>query len=319
MKRPVTVLSGFLGSGKTTLINRLLKADHGLRIAVMINDFGDVNIDKDLVVGQAGDVVELSGGCLCCTIRGDLLQSARALVSSKREFDYLLVETSGLADPYAVAQTFLTPELEQSFRLDSVVTMVDSANVETWLEINDTATDQISCADLLVMNKLDLVVPDDVDRIKARLADINPNARVLPAIDANVPRELLLDIDAHQPKAPRDEHRHASHDGVRSVSFSAAVELDYDRFDRFIQDLPDGVLRAKGSVAIRGLKRRVIFHRVGARNVLDQGAPWGNEPRCSKAVFLGHDFDGEALLIDLRHCVAVIPVETGIHSAVHNG
>ena len=302
MKRPVTVLSGFLGSGKTTLINRLLKADHGLRIAVMINDFGDVNIDKDLVVGQAGDVLELSGGCLCCTIRGDLLQSARALLAGRREFDYLLVETSGLANPYAVAQTFLTPELEQSFRLDSVVTMVDSANIEAWLELNDTATEQIRCADLLVMNKLDLVVPEDVDRIKVRLAAINPDARVLPSINGNVPPDLVLDVDTHKPKARHEEGQHADHDKVRSVSFAADIELDYDRFDRFIQGLPDGVFRAKGSIAIRGLKRRVIFHRVGGRNVLDQGAQWGNEPRCSKAVFLGHDFDGEALLVELRHC-----------------
>ncbi|OGA47171.1 MAG: hypothetical protein A3G24_21490, partial [Betaproteobacteria bacterium RIFCSPLOWO2_12_FULL_62_13] len=286
MKRPVTVLSGFLGSGKTTLLNRLLKADHGLRIAVMINDFGDVNIDKDLVVGQAGDVVELSGGCLCCTVRGDLIESARALLASRREFDYLMVETSGLADPFAVAQTFLVPELEQSFRLDAVVTMVDSANIETWLEQSSTAAEQIRCGDLLVMNKLDLVIPEDVDRIRLRLADINPDARVLPSINGNVPRELVLDVDTHRPRPLHEEHHHGNHDEVRSASFAADIELDYYRFDRFIQDLPDGVFRAKGSVAIRGLKRRVIFHRVGGRNVLDQGAPWGDETRCSKAVFL---------------------------------
>ncbi len=303
MKRPVTVLSGFLGSGKTTLLNHLLKARHGLRIAVMINDFGDVNIDKDLVVGQTGDVVELSGGCLCCTIRGDLVESARALLASRREFDYLMVETSGLADPFAVAQTFLTPELEQSFRLDGVVTIVDSANIETWLEMNETAADQIHCADLLVMNKLDLVIPEDVDRIRVRLAEINPDARVLPSINGNVAPKLVLDVDTHQPKALHEaHHHHADHEDVRSVSFAADIELDYDCFDRFLQGLPDGVLRAKGTVAVHGLKRRVIFHRVGGRNVLDQGAPWGDEPRCSKAVFLGQDFDGNRLRAELQQC-----------------
>ena len=303
MKRPVTVLSGLLGSGKTTLLNRLLKAGHGLRIAVMVNDFGDVNIDKDLVAGQSGDVVELSGGCLCCSIRGELVESARALLASGREFDYLMVETSGLANPFAVAQTFLAPELEQSFRLDAVVTMVDSANIETWLELNDTATEQIRCADLLVMNKLDLVIPEDVDRIRARLADINLNARVLPSINAEVPAELLLDVDIHEPKLDSERHYHHAHpEAVHSVSFAADVELDYDRFDRFLQELPDGVFRAKGTVAIQGLKRRVVFHRVGGRNVLDQGAPWGDESRCSKAVFLGQHFDGESLLAELKGC-----------------
>jgi G3E family GTPase len=305
MKRPVTILSGFLGSGKTTLLNRMLKADHGLRIAVMINDFGDVNIDKDLVVGQSGDVVELTGGCLCCTIREDLLGSARSLLTSGREFDYVIVETSGLAEPLAVAQTFLVPELEQSYRLDAVVTMVDSANVETCLGSNETAAEQIRCADLLVMNKLDLVTPDDVDRIKARLAGINVNARVLPSINGDVPAALLLDVDAHKPRQAAESHHHrehVDHGAVLSVSFAADIELDYDRFDQFLQGLPDGVYRAKGSVAIHGLGRRVIFHRVGARNVLDQGTPWGDQSRSCRAVFLGQDFDRDSLLARFHDC-----------------
>ena len=307
MKRPVTVLSGFLGSGKTTLLNRLLQADHGLRIAVMINDFGDVNIDKDLVVGQSGDVVELSGGCLCCTIRGDLLDSARELLTSGREFDYVVVETSGLAEPLAVAQTFLVPELESSYRLDAVVTVVDSANIETWLASNPTAAEQIRCADLLIANKLDLVGPEDVDRLKACIAGINPNARVLPSINCDIAPELLLDIEAHQPAAPaqyRPLREHVSHRDVLSVSFSADFELDHDRFQRFLQELPDGVYRAKGTVAVRGLARRVIFHRVGNRNVLDQGAPWTGEARTCRAVFLGQNFDRTQLLAALDACAA---------------
>jgi G3E family GTPase len=305
MKRPVTILNGFLGSGKTTLLNRMLKADHGLRIAVMINDFGDVNIDKDLVIGQSGDVVELTGGCLCCTIREDLLGSARSLLTSGREFDYVIVETSGLAEPLAVAQTFLVPELEQSYRLDAVVTVVDSANIETCLERNETVAEQIRCADLLVMNKLDLITPDDVDRIKARLADINANARVLPSINGNVPAALLLDVDAHKPSHAAESYphrKHVDHGAVLSVSFAADVELDYDRFDQFLQGLPDGVFRAKGSVAIHGLGRRVIFHRVGARNVLDQGTPWEDQSRSCRAVFLGQDFDRDWLLAQFQDC-----------------
>lgn len=307
MKRPVTVLSGFLGSGKTTLLNHVLKGNHGLRIAVMVNDFGDVNIDKDLVVGQTGEVLELSGGCVCCTIRGDLLESARSLLTSGREFDYVIVETSGLAEPSSVAQTFLVPELEQSFRLDAVITVVDSANVETWLARDETATEQIRAADLLVMNKLDLVTPEDVDRLRPRLAGINPHARVLPSINGNVPTNLLLDVDVHQPGVPGGQggpRDHVAHSAVFSVAFEDHIELDYDSFDAFLQSLPDGVFRAKGTVAVRGLKRRVIFHRVGSRNVLDQGAPWNDERRTCKAVFLGQDFDADRLLAQLQACAA---------------
>ena len=312
MRRPVTILSGFLGSGKTTLLNQMLKADHGLRIAVMINDFGDVNIDKDLVVGQTGDVVELSGGCLCCTIRGDLLDSARGLLTSGRDFDYLMVETSGLAEPSAVAQTFLVPELEESFRLDAIVTVVDSANIETWLVRNETAAEQIRCADLLVMNKLDLISDDDVDRIKTHLGKINADVRVLPSINGNVAAELLLDIDAHSSISAPDpatelahRHTHADHGAVLSVSIAADIELDYDCFDRFLQALPEGVFRAKGTLAIRGLPRRVIFHRVGNRNVMDQGSLWGNQSRSCRAVFLGQDFERDGLLAKFQDCVAL--------------
>lgn len=307
MKRPVTILSGFLGSGKTTLLNQILKSANGLRIAVMINDFGDVNIDKDLVVGQNGDVLELSGGCMCCTIREDLLASTQELLRSGRTFDYLIVETSGLANPGIVAQTFLTPGVEQSFRLDAVVTVVDSANIEFSLEQNETAREQIRCADLLVVNKLDLVTPEDMDRIKSRLAEINANVRALPSIHGIVPIGLLLDIDAHrEAEAPdHDHHHHHAHHGqVLSVSFADDIELDYDKFDRFVQNLPDGVYRAKGTVAIQGLSRRVIFHRVGCRNVLDQGAPWGNQQRSCRAVLLGKEFDGDRLLALLRDCAA---------------
>jgi len=319
MKHPVTILSGFLGSGKTTLLNQILKSANGLRIAVMINDFGDINIDKDLVVGQSGDVLELSGGCMCCTIREDLLTSAKDLLASERTFDYLIVETSGLAEPGSVAQTFLTPRLEESFRLDAVVTVVDSANIETWLEQNPTASEQIRCADLLVMNKLDLVTSVDVDRIKPRIAEINGDVRTLPSINGAVPIELLLDIEAYQKvdvtskHAHQDDrnnsehhhhHGHAPHDHVQSVSFADDIELDYDKFDRFVQNLPDAVYRAKGTVAIHGLNRRVIFHRVGGRNVLDQGEPWEGEQRSCRAVLLGKEFDGDKLLALLRNCAA---------------
>lgn len=311
-KRPVTILSGFLGSGKTTLLNRLLRGEHGLRIAVMINDFGSVNIDKDLVVGQTGDVVELSGGCLCCTIRGDLLASAQELLRSGRAFDYVVVETSGVAEPSPVAQTFLVPELEKSFRLDAIVTVVDAANVDTWLAETPTAREQIRCADLMILNKLDLVSVAEGDRVHEKLAELNDEARVIPAVNADVPTELLLDIDAHRPGRsvkPADPVEGAyrwgpRHMRVESAAFEAELDLDYARFDEFLQALPADVFRAKGTVAIRGLARRVVFHRVGSRNVIDQGAPWDDQPRITKAVMIGRKVDSDALLEQLRACAA---------------
>ncbi len=304
MKRPVTILSGFLGSGKTTLLNHILKSVGQLRVAVMINDFGEINIDKDLVVGESGDVVELSGGCLCCAVREDLLASARDLVQSGRAFDCLIVETSGLAHPGIVAQTFLVPMLEESFRLDAVLTVVDGANIEASLDESETAREQIRAADLFVVNKLDLVTPEEEARIARRLAEINARARALRATYGRVDIGLLLDIDAHRAGGGEHHSHDPQHAEMLSLSFAEEMELDYDKFDRFIESLPDGVYRAKGTVAIRGLSRRVIFHRVGGRNVLDQGAPWGRDRRCCRAVLLGKEFDGKGLLARLRECAA---------------
>ena len=309
-KRPVTILGGFLGSGKTTLLNHLLRSAGGLRIAVMVNDFGAVNIDKDLVIGLKGEVMELSGGCLCCTIREDLFASARGLLASGRPFDALLVETSGLSDPGVVAQTFLVPGLEESLRLDAVVILVDAANIESSLENWQAARRQICNADLLVVNKLDLLAPEEVPRITARLLNINPRVRALFCVNGKLPISLLLDIDAHREKAAEADdplHDHDLHHAFASVSFAEEIELDYDELDGFVESLPDGVYRAKGIFAVKGLRRRVLFHRVGLRNVLDQGAFWEGKERFCRALFLGADFDGEGLLARLRGCAAASP------------
>jgi G3E family GTPase len=310
----------------------------------MVNDFGDVNIDKDLVQDQDGRLVELSGGCMCCTIRDDLYGAAKELLASGREFDCILVETSGLAEPLAVARTFLVPELEQQLRLDAVVTVVDAINIEQWLATHAVAADQIRYADLLVVNKLDLVEADGVQALKDRLASLNGHARVLGAMYGDVPHDLLLDIEAHQPRrepglftglpadagagdastdadadagAPLRRRRGTAnpvHSGVVSCSLAEPMELEYDAFDRFVRALPDGVYRAKGTLAIRGIRRRVIFHRVGGRNVLDQGAPWAaGEERSCRMMFLGEDYERDGVLDRLRACA--VREEAGCEAA----
>jgi len=327
MKKPVTILTGFLGSGKTTLLNNLLHADHGLRLALMINDFGDVNIDKDLVVDSDESMIELSGGCMCCTVREDLLTSAQELLNSGKEFDNLIIETSGLADPGSVAQTFLTPGMEEHFRLDAVITVVDGANVETWIEENEIAVNQIGCADLLIVNKLDLMEPDDMDRVKIKVREINAAAETIGAINCDVPSELLLDIEMHISDRPLPtvhnenhyheagggehcdtdhdhdhDHGHHHNDGVVTATIDLPIELEYGMLDEFVRTLPDNIYRAKGILAVRGFNRRVIFHRVGHRNVLDQGEYWGDEEKGVKAMFLGRDFDSDLLINQLRNC-----------------
>jgi len=344
-KYPVTILSGFLGSGKTTLLNRLLRADHGLRIVVMVNDFGDVNVDKDLVTGQTGNLMELSGGCMCCTIRDDLFGATRELLDSGREFDCILVETSGLAEPSAVARTFQVPELEQKLRLDALITVVDAVNIGDWLTRNPVAEQQVRYADLLVVNKLDLLDAAEAHQVKSRLAQLNDQARIYGAVYGDVPHALLLDVDARKGRqdaklpglftglsddggdtaaeegAPlRGKARPAaSHAAVVSCAAEHAMEVDYDAFDRFLAALPDGVYRAKGTLAIRGIRRRVIFHRVGLRNVLDQGAPWADgEARVCRVMFLGEDYAKQQVLEAFAACdaEAVADADTGTAAPV---
>ena len=177
---PVTILTGFLGSGKTTLLNRILKEEHGKRIAVIENEFGEVGIDQALVIDADEEIFEMSNGCICCTVRGDLIRVLGNLMKRRDKFDYVLVETTGLADPGPVAQTFfMDDEIRAEFALDGIVTLVDAAHIEQQLGRSDESTEQIAFADVLVLNKTDLVDDDALDRLEARLRDMNRMARVV--------------------------------------------------------------------------------------------------------------------------------------------
>jgi G3E family GTPase len=194
---PVTVLTGFLGSGKTTLLNRILSEQHGKRIAVIENEFGEVGVDSQLVIGAEEELFETNNGCICCTVRGDLLRILGSLLKRRDRFDYVMIETTGLADPGPVAQTFfLDPDLKNEFVLDAIVTVVDAKHVEGHLGTMDETVEQIAFADVILLNKVDLVAPADLERIERRIRSINGPAKVFRTQNANIPVERVLDVGA---------------------------------------------------------------------------------------------------------------------------
>jgi len=196
-KVPVTILTGFLGSGKTTLLNRILSEHHGKRIAVIENEFGEVGIDQGLVINSDEEVCEMSNGCICCTVRGDLIRVLGNLMKRRDKFDYVLVETTGLADPGPVAQTFfMDDEIASEFSLDGIVTLVDAAHIDQQLGRSDESSEQVAFADVLVLNKTDLVSVEKIDNLEVRLRDMNRMARVVRSEQADVPVDTVLNLSA---------------------------------------------------------------------------------------------------------------------------
>jgi G3E family GTPase len=222
---PVTVLTGYLGAGKTTLLNHLLTQKHGHRCAIIINEFGPISIDNQLVIGTDEEILELNNGCLCCRVRGDLIQSLNGLFDKKKRFDYVLIETTGLADPSPVAHTFMASELAEKLRLDGIVTVVDARHFEKELEQGPEPRAQIAFADVILLNKVDLVSSDEADRIEARIHSMNALAKVHRTSNAQVDVELLLNIRARElaapleiaepraiPLTPDGDHTHCHHE-----------------------------------------------------------------------------------------------------------
>ena len=192
---PVTVLTGFLGSGKTTLLNRILTEQHGKRIAVIENEFGEVGVDQELVIGTEEEIFEMNNGCICCTVRGDLIRILGNLMKRKDRFDYILIETTGMADPGPVVQTFFVDdEMQDKLRLDAIVTLIDARHVWHHIDESDEVKEQIAFADVVLLNKIDLVDPDDLKKLEARIRAMNANARVHFTRDAAIDMEQVLDV-----------------------------------------------------------------------------------------------------------------------------
>jgi G3E family GTPase len=284
---PVTVITGFLGSGKTTLLNRLLRSETGFRLAVVVNEFGDVGVDGALVSG--GELfVELDNGCLCCALNSSLEDLLRQL-SERGGFDHLVIETTGLADPLGVAWTFERPGLISCYRMDAVVTVVDAANLERALQESLEAQVQVERADLLLLNKIDLV-EDGGAGAEARIAAINPSGRILRAVYSDVPWSVVLDSDlagsGSNIRKP-DLHRHSP---FESWSFQTPELLSSESLEDLLYELPGRVYRVKGVVRTRSEAGWHAVHCVAGRFDIAPVSP-SRPPGLSRLVFIGRNLD----------------------------
>jgi G3E family GTPase len=325
---PVTVLTGYLGAGKTTLLNRVLTENHGKKYAVIVNEFGEIGIDNDLVVGADEEVFEMNNGCICCTVRGDLIRIIGGLIKRKDKFDAILVETTGLADPAPVAQTFFTDDdVKRRTRLDSIVTVVDAKHVAQRLEDADEAEGQIAFADVILLNKTDLVSADELAKIEARIRAINPFAKVHHTVRSNIPLDQILDrgsfdlnrilgLDPDFLEGGHDHHHHdhdhanPKHDEeIRSFSVLLDKPVDAAKFTDWISGLlmaeGQNILRTKGILNMAKSDQRYVFQAV---HMVSEGSftgPWpAKDKRKSRLVFIGRKLNEAALRAGFAACAA---------------
>src|SRR5262252_4669069 len=340
-KIPVTVLTGYLGAGKTTLLNRILSEPHGKRYAVIVNEFGEIGIDNDLVVGADEEVFEMNNGCICCTVRGDLIRIIDGLMRRKGKFDAIIVETTGLADPAPVAQTFFVDEnVGQKAKLDAVVTVADAKWLKERLRDAPEAKNQIAFADVILINKTDLVSEPDLREVEARIRGINPYATLhrtqrcaipLPEVLGRNAFDLdrILDIEPsfledgnghdhhHDHDHDHDHHHDHDHGGLKHYhdehmqSFSVKTDkpLNPDKFFPWIQNLvaQEGpkILRCKGILSFKDDPERFVFQGVHMILDGDHQRPWQDgEERLSRAVFIGRDMPEEMIRKGFAECVA---------------
>jgi G3E family GTPase len=336
-KVPVTVLTGYLGAGKTTLLNRILSEPHGRKYAVIVNEFGEIGIDNDLIVGADEEVFEMNNGCVCCTVRGDLVRIIDGLMRRKGKFDAIIVETTGLADPAPVAQTFFMDDnVGRKAKLDAVVTVADAKWLCDRLKDAPEAKNQIAFADVILLNKTDLVAPDELGEVEARIRGINPYAKLhkterckiaLPEVLGRNAFDLdrILEIEPeflgsqhHHDHAHDHDHAHHHHDGglkhyhdeeMQSVSLKSDKPLDPDKFFPWIQDLVQtegpNILRCKGILSFKDDDERFVFQGVHMILDGDHQRPWQQgEKRESRIIFIGRKLPEDKIREGFAGCVA---------------
>ncbi|HEX3497318.1 MAG TPA: GTP-binding protein [Methylocella sp.] len=337
-KIPVTVLTGYLGAGKTTLLNRILSEDHGRKFAVIVNEFGEIGIDNDLVVGADEEVFEMNNGCICCTVRGDLIRIVEGLLKRKGKFDAILVETTGLADPAPVAQTFFVDaDVREAARLDAVVTVADAKWLTERLKDAPEAKNQIAFADVIILNKTDLVGADGVSEIEARIRAINPYAKLHKTVNCAVPLDAVLgrnafdlqrileiepefldaesdhdhDGHAHHGHKRHEEHglKHYHDEDMQSVALSIEGDIDPEKFMPWLQDYVQregaSILRAKGILAFKDEPKRFVFQGVHMLLDGDLQREWKpQEKRLSRLVFIGRNLKKDEITRGFMSCAA---------------
>ncbi|MEQ1618423.1 MAG: GTP-binding protein [Terricaulis sp.] len=336
---PVTVLTGFLGAGKTTLLNRILSEPHGKKYAVIVNEFGEIGIDNDLIVDADEEVFEMNNGCVCCTVRGDLIRIIEGLMKRKGRFDAILVETTGLAKPAPVAQTFFVDaDVREKTRLDAIVTVADAMHVRQQLATSEEAAEQIAFADVILLNKTDLVSKDELAQAERAIRAVNPTARLHRMSRGDVPLDAILglgafdldritEIDPHfLPDHDCDdacahhehdghhhhhhhEHNHVAASGIASVSLSTEKLINPEKLLPWLNDLtqargPD-ILRLKGIIAFPDEPKRFVVQ--GVHMIIDgdtQRAWREDEKRVSRLVFIGRNLDRAELETAFLACAA---------------
>ncbi len=317
---PVTILTGFLGAGKTTLLNRILKEDHGKKIAVIENEFGEIGVDSEIIEKSDEQIVEMNNGCICCTVRGDLIRILGSLkdkrASGELKFDRVIIETTGMADPGPVAQTFFTDEdIGGYYLLDSILTVVDAKHAPKQLDEFREAQEQVGFADRILLSKSDLVSEDEIKSLSSRIRRMNPRAEVKKVHFGEVPIGEVLDIRGFNlnaileldPEFLADAH-HEHHDEVESFVFRSDKPFNGDKLEQFLSGMiqvygPD-LLRYKGVLWMKGNPRRVVFQGVHMMMGGDIGKPWGKDKKQSVMVFIGKKLPKDLFLAGLNECLA---------------
>jgi len=345
---PVTILTGFLGSGKTTLLKHILTGEHGKKIAVIENEFGEENIDNDILVQDTQEqIVQMSNGCVCCSIRGDLVEALNQLweqrKSKKIQFDQVVIETTGVANPGPVAQTFfIDDDIANHYVLDAVVTLVDAKRGQKQLNEHEEVQRQVGFADRIFITKTDLASPEEIAALKNRLMHMNPRAPIQTITKGVVPLDSFLDLrgfnlnakldidphfleeddhdhsecghDHHQDHEHHHDHGHNHHnhhghtDRIQSFVFKSDKPFDHRKLEDFLGGVlsvfGEKMLRYKGVLYVKGSARKVVLQGVHEMMGSDLAGPWGAEPKQTRMVFIGIDLPKDTLLAGLEGCLA---------------
>jgi len=323
-KVPVTILTGYLGSGKTTFVNYLLKENHGHKFAIIENEFGEVGIDDGLVLQSNEEVIEMMNGCICCTVRGDLVKIVKKLMRRKDKFDAIIIETTGLADPAPVAQTFfMDEEISKACELDGIITVVDAKHIVQHLEeekpegAENESVEQVAFADRILLNKIDLVTEDEIADVTAKIREINREVQIVHTQQCNIDPKVLIGIKGFSldrvldmdPEFLGEDSEHEHDASVTSISFKFEGDLNLGLLNKWIGELmrTKGVdlFRYKGIIAVCGQEKRFVFqgvHMLFDGNFHSEWAP--GETRMSKFVFIGKNLDTEELTTGFERCKA---------------